>query len=67
MDELSAGNQSLLHWNLAPRAQAVGKFGERRFRAGIHGPALSMRVKNLVNRPLNDRAGNFFSSLGDAQ
>jgi hypothetical protein len=52
MNELSAGDQSLLHGHLAPGAEAVGEFGGGRFGAGGHGRAFSMRAKKLVNRPL---------------
>jgi S-adenosylmethionine/arginine decarboxylase-like enzyme len=51
MNELPAGDQPLLHGHFAPCAEAVGEIGGARFGGGIHGPALSMRVKNLVNRP----------------
>ena len=55
MNELSAGDQSFLHGDFAPGAQAVGQVGGGRFCIG-HGPALSMSVKNLVNRPLLRRS-----------
>ena len=40
MNELSAGDQSLLHGHLAPRAQAVGNLGGGRFGTGCHGSGI---------------------------
>jgi hypothetical protein len=55
VDKLPAGDEPFPHWHFAPRAEAVGEIGGGRFEGGSHGPAFSMRVKNLVNRPLSRR------------
>jgi hypothetical protein len=52
MNELPAGDQPLFHGHFAPRAETVGEIRRARVGGGIHGPAFSMRAKNLVNRLL---------------
>ena len=62
MDELSAGDQPLLHGHLAPRAQAVWEIGGGCFKTGAHGLGIVHERQESCQPIVQDRFAKIFSS-----